>query len=746
MLQHRTPSLTYPVGPAEFQRCAALRDLGILDTTPDRNFDAVAHLAQSSFEVPVALVTLLDEKRAWFKAATGWKASEAPRESSFCNYTIYHGDLFVVEDATRDPRFVNNPFVAGKPHIRFYAGVPIGLSDTEHLGALCIIDTRARSLSDKDTYLLRTLGQIVSNLLRQFHQTQNEQRLNDQLGAARAAHAAKEIQLRDKQFLLECASELAAIGSWEYSPSTGQIEWGPETRQIFGMGREKGVTIDAVRELFIGEYSLKWRRETARFIASDTSLHFEGQIRTPKNEIKWVRVLGKTESSSDGVTKFGLLQDITRERQTQQRISEMAERDALTGLANRFSLLQRLRKLQRENTPFAFGMLDLDGFKSINDTFGHAAGDKCLKRIARKLTALESLGAFVARIAGDEFAMILPGEFDRREMNSRAVELVRSLSFSMSFQEQTKKLTVSMGLVTKSAGFECDPETLLAEADLALYEAKNKGRNRHEFFRSEMKFIAEKKAQTIVDIRKALRMGELELFYQAKIRLRDQSRAGFEALLRWRKEDGSVLAPDAFRPALDDPILAGEITAFVVKTALDQARLWIDRGDSDVSISINVGPHQFRDIGFSTFLLSEIKRRRLPSSAIEIEVTEDVFIGRDADEVLKACQKFTEHGLRISFDDFGTGFASLTHLLDFPVRAIKIDRSFVSRLGTEERAAGFLKAVCDLAHSLSIDIVAEGIETVAQCELLRSIGCDYGQGYLFHRPSPSESIASSDQA
>jgi diguanylate cyclase (GGDEF)-like protein len=445
MLQRVTRSLTYPIGPAEHERCAALRDLGILDTMPDKNFDAVANLASSTFEVPVALVTLLDEQRAWFKAATGWDVNEAPRDVSFCNYTIYHGDLFVVEDATRDPRFRNNPLVSGQPHIRFYAGVPIGLSDTEHLGALCIIDTKPRRLADRDAYLLRTMAQVVSNLLRQFHQTQNEQNLNHQLGSERAANIAKEIQLRDKQFLLECASELAAIGSWEYGPSTGQIEWSPETRQIFGIAREKDLTIDAVHGLFVGEHALKWRRETARFVASNTSLHFEGQIRTGNGETKWVRVLGKTESTSGRVTKFGLLQDITRERRTQQRMSEMAERDGLTGLPNRFSLLQRLRKLQRERAPFAFAMLDLDGFKSINDTFGHAAGDKCLRRIARKLTALEAHGALVARIAGDEFAIILPGECDRWALNKRAVKLVRSLSFPMCFQEQTINLTVSMG-------------------------------------------------------------------------------------------------------------------------------------------------------------------------------------------------------------------------------------------------------------------------------------------------------------
>ncbi|THV16759.1 GGDEF domain-containing protein [Rhizobium rhizophilum] len=732
--------LTYPIGPDEAERCAALHELGILDTTPDKNFDAAVRLACSSFDVPVALVAMLDEQREWFKAATGWDAKEAPRELAFCNYTILQDDVFVVEDAELDARFSGNPLVKGEPGVRFYAGVPVGLSDEHHLGTLCIVDTKPRTLSLEDAELLRTLGQIVSNLLRQFHQSQIESKLRDQLDAERAANTQRELQLRDKQHLLEYASELAALGSWEYNHNTGKIVWGAETRHILGLKPMENVTLEAVRGLFTGEDELRWQREFARFAASATSLLFEGQIHTPDGMEKWIRVLGKTESTGGRIAKFGLLQDITKERETRKRLNDMAARDSLTGLSNRFSLLQQLRKLQGDETPFSFVMLDLDGFKSINDTFGHAAGDKCLKRIARKLRILEAHGAFVARIAGDEFAIILQIPGDRRGLERRIGKIVTALAFPMRFQEQTANLTVSMGVAIRSHGAHFDPEALIAEADMALYEAKIQGRNRYSFFRSEMRYLAEKKAKTIVGIRKALRNGELELFYQAKLLLRDNSPAGHEALLRWRRKDGGVETPEAFRGALDDPLLSGEITTFVVRSALDQAREWIDRGDANVSISINIGPHQFRDSNFPTFLLAEIRRRHLPASAIEIEVTEDVFLGRDTGEVLQTCRTFTESGLRISFDDFGTGFASLTHLLDFPVSAIKIDRSFVSRLETEERAAGFLKAVCDLAHSLAIEVVAEGIETIEQCELLKSIGCDYGQGYLFHRPSPAREI------
>lgn len=745
MLHQTLGSSTFPFSANELERCAALKGLGILDTDPDQNFDAAVELACSLFEVPIALIALIDEQREWFKASRGLGIKEAPRQWAFCNYTIQQDDLFVVEDAELDPRFSSNPLVTGEPGIRFYAGVPVGLNDDQHLGTLCIIGKKPRTLSDKEADYLRTLGRVVSNLLRQFHQTQTEQKLQDELGLERAAVVFRENQLRGKQSLLEYASELAAIGSWEYSPSTGQILWGAETRQILGITSDDDVTPDVVRSFFVEEYDQPWRQEISKFAASTTSLVFEGKIRTPGGREKWVRVLGKTENNEGAISKFGLLQDITQEHIYQKQIKDMAERDSLTGLANRFSLFERLRSLMRDDAPFSFALLDVDGFKGINDTFGHAAGDKCLKRIARKLRALEQSGAIVARIAGDEFAIILPGAFERRQLDRRLARIVSTLTFPMGFHEQTANVSVSIGVATRQVHAECDAEALMAEADLALYEAKAAGRSRHVFFRKEMKAKARRKSEIIGNIREALRKCELELFYQAKRDLRDGNNAGFEALLRWRRADGSVVTPEMFRPALEDPVLSGDITAFVVVSALDQARLWIDGGNPKVSISINVGPHQFRDSTFPAFLLAEMKKRSLPASAIEIEVTENVLVERDTDQVLMACRAFTDHGLRISFDDFGTGFASLTHLLDFPVRAIKIDRSFVARLMTDHRAVAFLKAVCDLAHSLSLEVVAEGIETYQQCELITSVGCDYGQGYYLHRPSPAGEVAFGSQ-
>lgn len=738
---HRLPHMPlYPTGPGETDRCATLRDLGILDTPSDDNFDAVAKLASLSLGAPVALVALIDEHREWFKAITGWQTREAPREVAFCNYTILQDDVLVVEDATLDPRFSQNPLVTGAPHIRSYAGVPIGLDDEQHLGTLCIIDTEPRTFSKKDAELLKELGQVVSNLLRQFHQTKEQVKLSDELARERSAGETREKQLRHKQNLLGYASELAAIGSWEYDPLRNKIVWGPETYQIFDIDPHSDVDVDTIAGSFDDDGRKGWKQALGHFLTSNTSLQFEGKICTRNGE-KWIRVLGKTEISAGVAFRSGLVQDITQERSSQERLNELATLDGLTGLANRLSLIQELQRLQASKVAFAFVLLDLDNFKTINDTFGHAAGDQCLKQVAEGLRSLPpDWRLYPARVAGDEFAIILPPEPDIPELNLCLDKICTALTFPVSIREQSVQVTVSMGVTMNKQDADTSPEELMAQADLALYHAKSAGRNRYQHFEARMKEEADRSCRIVGEIRQALQNQELRLFYQEKLRLADGSHAGYEALLRWCRPDGGVVTPEAFQPALHDPLLSGEIAAFVVNEALTQAATWMREGGRHSPISINVGHHQFRDLKFASTLIKELKRRGLPPSAIEIEVTEDVFLGRDVEAVLQTCRNFTRHGLRLSFDDFGTGFASLTHLLDFPVQAIKLDRSFVSRLLTEQRAAGFFEAVCDLAHSLSIEVVAEGIETEEQHEMLRALGCDYGQGYLFHRPSPPEDL------
>ncbi len=739
-LQHDGQTALYPTKADEADRLTALQTLGLLDSPPDVNFEIIVKLTGILFDVPIAFVAMVDEHREWFKAITGWQMTEAPREVAFCNYTILQDDVLVVEDATLDTRFAQNPLVTGAPYTRFYAGVPVGLDDQRHLGTLCIVDTKPRALSNKDAELLKEVGKVVSNLLSQFHQTKEQVKLSEELARERSAGETREQQLKRKQDLLGYASEIAAIGSWEYDPVRDNIVWGSETYQIFGIDPHSDVDVDTMADLLTDDGWESWKQALSHFLISGSSFHFEGKICTPNGE-KWIRVLGKTEISAGLPYRSGLVQDITQERRSQERLNDLATLDGLTGLANRRSLIHELQRLQASEAAFAFVLLDLDSFKTINDTFGHAAGDACLKQVANGLCSLPpDWRIYASRVAGDEFAIILPTELDSPQLDRCLDYICTMLTFPVTIREQSIQVTVSAGVTIHKPDTDTSPEELMAQADLALYQAKSGGRNRYQHFEARMKEEADRSCRILGEVRHALRNHEMRLFYQEKLLLADGSHAGYEALLRWCPPDGRVITPEAFRPALDDPLLSAEIATFVMNEALTQAVTWMREGGCCSPISINVGHHQFRDQKFASTLIEELERRGLPASAIEIEVTEDVFLGRDVEAVLETCKNFTQHGVRLSFDDFGTGFASLTHLLDFPVQAIKLDRSFVSRLLIEHRAAGFIKSVCDLAHSLSIEVVAEGIETEEQYTMLKALGCDYGQGYLFHRPSPPETI------
>jgi EAL domain-containing protein (putative c-di-GMP-specific phosphodiesterase class I) len=285
------------------------------------------------------------------------------------------------------------------------------------------------------------------------------------------------------------------------------------------------------------------------------------------------------------------------------------------------------------------------------------------------------------------------------------------------------------------------PDELIREADIALYEAKGAGKNCHRAFRPALDAAISEKFETLRDVRRALVQNDLELYYQPKVNLRDGCHMGFEALLRWNKYDVGVLAPGSFRAALEDRGLSTEIGDFVIASALDQAECWSRAGVPFISIAINLSASQFRDPTLAERLLSAIAAKKLHPNRIEVEVTEGVLLSTTSDNVLNACRILKQGGVRIAFDDFGTGFASLTHLRDFPVDIIKIDKSFISHLGQGQNTTVIVNAIVGLAHNLSMSIVAEGVETQGQVDFLKAIGCDVAQGYLFGRPVPAAAAA-----
>jgi diguanylate cyclase (GGDEF)-like protein len=437
------------------------------------------------------------------------------------------------------------------------------------------------------------------------------------------------------------------------------------------------------------------------------------------------------------------------ERTLADRAQYLAEFDNLTGLHNRMAMREKLgnsaRAAEAVGESAALILLDLDNFDDVNDTYGEAAGDACLQGIGSRLIATVGAVGFLARMGGDEFAVLLQGH-TRRSLSHNLKRIEEALALPFSFDGYTLHLTSSIGIAVRCDRRGFNPDELIRDAALALDEAKASGKNCHRFFRRILRTTCNDKLETLWRVRNALAMDQLELYYQSKITLRDRSHSGFEALLRWNTADGQILPPGSFMAAFDDPSLSMEIGNYVIASAIDQARRWMIARVPFVSVAINLSASQFRDAQLGNRILNAIAAANLDPRMIEVEVTEGVFLSAPSDAVLNACKVLKQGGVRIAFDDFGTGFASLTHLRDFPVDTIKIDRSFITRLGQGQNTTAIVNAMVGLAHNLSMSIVAEGVETQAQAEFLKAIGCDAAQGYLFARPVPAAVAAQQLQA
>jgi diguanylate cyclase (GGDEF)-like protein len=424
------------------------------------------------------------------------------------------------------------------------------------------------------------------------------------------------------------------------------------------------------------------------------------------------------------------------ERTAIDRTPYFARFDNLTGLPSRMALREKLANsasiASSLGDSVALILLDVDDFGDVNDTHGQAAGDVCLQAVAHYLIAAVGADGFVARMGEDEFVVLLQGH-TRRSLDHIVKRIKEAIALPVNVRGHTFHLTLSIGIGIRCDGQGFNPDDLIRDTALALQEAKAAGKNCHRIFRRALLASCNDKLDTLRGVGRALAKRQLELYYQPKISLRDGAHTGFEALLRWNK-DSQVLSPGSFMAAFEDPSLSMEIGNYVIASAIAQAERWMMAAVPFNSIAINLSAGQFRDPGLANRILSAIAATNLHPSMIEVEVTEGVFLSATSDAVLNACKVLKQGGIRIAFDDFGTGFASLTHLRDFPVDIIKIDRSFISHLGQGQNTTVIVNAIVGLAHNLSMSIVAEGVETQAQAEFLKAIGCDAAQGYLFGRP------------
>ena len=706
-----------PALPTEPERLKALAAYGLGSDRPLPSLDPVVQIAARMFGMPVAAVNMIGSDHVFFAASTGIDAAstDMSRNSSFCAHAIAQQDVMVVPDATQDERFHDNPLVTGPAGLRFYAGVPLTSPEGHALGALCVIDGRPRhDFSDEDRVRLRELAKMASDRLelrRVEISTEQAQRPFEEF----ARNSPTAVVWFDEQRRIVAWNEAAAhLHGYELAEGAGRLldtlvpeRYRADMQALIG----QAVAAGSVDGLVMPDEVHGLRRDGTEFLLGLSLFCWR----------------------ENGVLTFNAhLQDLTERRREEAELQRIANTDVLTGLANRACFYRRTEETLTLPLAAAALMVDLDGFKDINDTLGHAVGDGILCEVARRLELGVGAGDTVARIGGDEFAVLLPAVAVPELAMEVARLLVARIAEPIVVDRQEVRVAASCGVAVAPAQAQ-EALELIGDADLALFKAKKLGRGQCFLFVTALRMEAIARRLYNIELHRAVNDGEFVLFYQPQVRLHDGKLIGAEALIRWRHPQRGLLAPAAFLSALEGGPLASVVGAWVIDEACAQVALWRRCGAENFRIGVNLCGAQFRTGDLVAQIVATLDRHGLPPDALELEVTENIVLDND-DVVFDALQRLHDHGVGIAFDDFGTGYGSLSLLKSYPLSRIKIDRSFVQGVLTSERDASVIRAILGMAKSFQLETIAEGVEDENQMRCLHRYGCEEGQGYLFGKP------------
>jgi diguanylate cyclase (GGDEF)-like protein len=431
-------------------------------------------------------------------------------------------------------------------------------------------------------------------------------------------------------------------------------------------------------------------------------------------------------------------EDVTERHRTEARIAHMARHDALTDLPNRIELEDRIQAAllrTQKGEQAAILSLDLDRFKQVNDTLGHPIGDALLKLVAERLRHVVREEDTVARMGGDEFAIVQLGAFQPGGATNLAQRLIDAISAPYEIDGQQIVIGTSVGIAVAPTDGDAAP-ALLKSADVALYRAKTDGRGRYRFFEPGMDAAMQSRRTLELDLRAALVNGEFELHYQPVVSIATQQVTGFEALLRWRHPERGLVSPGNFIPLAEEIGLIGPIGEWALRQACGDAATWPD----DITVAVNLSPAQFKSARLSESVMLALASSGLSPHRLELEITEGVLLV-EHETTLAVLHQLRTLGVRIAMDDFGTGYSSLSYLRSFPFDKIKIDRSFIQNMAQDESSSAIVRAVVGLSATLGMATTAEGVETAEQLDGVRAEGCTEVQGFYFSAAKPASEVA-----
>jgi diguanylate cyclase (GGDEF)-like protein/PAS domain S-box-containing protein len=484
-------------------------------------------------------------------------------------------------------------------------------------------------------------------------------------------------------------------------------------------------------------------------VISTPGLHAPIEFRAPHKDGSWRYLEHTINNLLDDPDVNGIVvtsRDITERKEFEEQLRHQAFHDSLTDLPNRALFMDRLEhalaRMSRSEQCVAVLFLDLNNFKLVNDSLGHEVGDKLLIAVAERLKACSHPGDTVARLGGDEFALLLEDIRGKNDATHAAERVAEELGSAFMLGEYEVHTTASIGIALSASNGD-QAENLLRSADMAMYQAKNKGRVYSlAADANSMPKRALKRLELESDLRRAIKHEEFRVFYQPEVLLENGRIVGVEALVRWEHPERGLLLPDEFVPIAEETGLIVPIGQWALEAACRQARAWQQRYPAypPLVVCVNLSPRHFRRPGLVDDIVETLQNTRLEPSSLGLEITESAVM-EDARSTVTTLRELAALGVQLAIDDFGTGYSSLSYLKTFPVSFLKIDRSFVDGLGEGSKDGAILEAVIGLARSLGMTAIAEGVESAEQLARLREMGCEMGQGYYFTRPLSSEAVS-----
>ena len=688
---------------------------------PDRElFSRITVLASTMLGCPIALLSVVEQERQWFLGRTGTDLAETPVSDSFCAVCIQSEAPMLIRDAREDPRLENNSLVTGAPFIRSYLGVPIRSDDGHLLGALCCIAPEPDAFRPEQIASLEMLAELAEKAIA--------------LHARTRALSTANTALHQQSRIFRQAERAANVGSWRVDFPSWKLSWSDQVYAINGQTPGRVPSVAEALGLYQSEDQAMVRRRLEQAVADGEPFSFETTIHRPDGEQRRVRVLGE-RVDVDGKPECvaGIVLDCTEEHLRNVALKRAAERDRLTGLYNRATFDRKLARAMQhaDQTPVTIALLDLDGFKDVNDTLGHLVGDRVLETIAGQLQLRTASGVFLARWGGDEFALLFPSGMSIGEVTAFLDDLIAELGEMPPLGSSQLRIGATCGVARMdTAG---SSEEIMRRADLALYRGKDAGRGTVVCWDEHIEARQCERQHAIARLRGALNGGRAIAAYQPIVDLASGLVVSVEALLRLRDDDGSIIAASEVFSALLDPELSRRVSRVMLDHVVADGPAILALFGPETRIGINLSDADLRRGTFVQHLIDVIDDSPLAPANISIEVTETMLLDASG-HLHQSLAMLDDCGFTICLDDFGTGFSSLTHLRAFPIHKVKIDRDFIAAIQQDHQSRLIIQAIVQMGHSLGLRVVIEGVETEEQENFVRAIGGRHVQGYRYGRP------------